>query len=175
MSRWAYGCLVLASVLFISTPGICRAQGAVYGAPIYDPEAKRYFELIGAYNQEWKEVKVDAQTHTYKGVQGRLAIVDNAEVHSFLLQKFRPDKKTWIGMEYICQERVLLDSTGKRMDGMTFQAWARSWKGDPWACSTGTDYMPLAYTEVAEGFRWTGWGVAKRFDAYFIEYPTGAP
>jgi hypothetical protein len=164
----------------MGAPILCRAQGAVYGTPIYDPEAKRYFELIDAFNREWKEVKADAETHQYKGVQGRLAIVDSAEVHNFLLLKFRADKKTWIGMEYMCQNRVLIDSTGKRMDGLTFQAWAREWKLDGYACNSGTmakelEYMPLAYTEVREGFRWTGWGVAKRFDAYFIEYPTGAP
>ena len=185
MHRWTYGCLALASMVFVLAPSLSWAQGTpVYGQPIYDPVSKRYFELQYHFAREWKEDKAEAATHQFKGVQGRLANVDSAGVHSFLLLHFRPNTTTWVGMEYMCEKHVLLDSTGKQMDGHTFQAWAEDWKPDFYACNNGTvakeiEYMPIAYTPVelgsAKSFRWTGWGVAKRFDAYFIEYPTGAP
>jgi hypothetical protein len=173
--------MILVATILTGISSVARAVDVpMYGKPIYDPAAKKYFELIWAFNLKWKEADAVARTQQYLGAQGRLAIVDNIEVHEFLLRTFRPNEITWIGLRYWCGAQSLEDSMGKRTTQPEFQAWAPQWRADPYACNGGVlakdqEYSPVAYTPVDKGFRWTGWGGAKVFNAYFIEFPTGHP
>ncbi|MFZ0692620.1 MAG: hypothetical protein WAN51_00450, partial [Alphaproteobacteria bacterium] len=57
---------------------------APLGVPIYDPVSKRYFALEAADKRFtsvewsiWTEVKKQAESQVFKGVRGRLAVVDS--------------------------------------------------------------------------------------------------
>jgi hypothetical protein len=165
------------------SPGIAE-KGVLYDTPIYDPGSKRYFALMWARNPQdiyrganWAKANTDAKARQFKGVQGRLAVIDTPEVHSFLMQTFHPPCEAWIGVRYWCGPRQLEWTTGQYWKPGSFQAWDRAWKQDEYSCKPGDkpEYMPVAYSATANGFRWIGKGPGKEYFAYFIEYPTGKP
>src|SRR3546814_4356217 len=55
--------------------------------PIYDSHSQSYFQLFGdnVHPGNWEAARIRAAQKFYKGVQGRLAVVDSAETHAFLL------------------------------------------------------------------------------------------
>lgn len=187
MKRRKYLLWVLASLMVIGSWHRVWAQDAAadygrptYEKPMYDPVSKRYFELVGYWEHPWREAVTDARKQVFMGVPGQLAVVDSLEIHEFLLRNFRTDQFTWIGYEYWCAAQALVDSNGQHIVKPDFQAWAPKWNPDPYACNDGVlpkdrDYSPIAYTPVSQGFRWTGWGPAKHFHAYFVEFRTGHP
>ncbi len=155
---------------------------APLGVPIYDPVSKRYFALEAADKRFtsvewsiWTEVKKQAESQVFKGVRGRLAVVDSGEVHEFLLRHFpsNPYRYAWIGLQYHCRKKQLAWSNGQILERGAFEAWAEKWKIDGWAC-TGTndpaDFAPVAYSPQ---MRWVLVGHSKGFDYYFVEFPTG--
>src|SRR6185437_1006304 len=167
-------------------PGVPDKHGVIYDKPIYDPDSKRYFALIWAHDPAnnylpttWGTAYNQALTREYKGVRGRLAIVDTLEVHSFLERTFHPNVDAWIGLRYWCGGKMLQWADGKTWAKGGFQAWDANWKQDVYACNSGDgkgkEYMPIAYSAVDQGFRWIGKGWHKGYFAYFVEFPTGEP
>jgi hypothetical protein len=163
---------------------------SVQAAPVYDPDSKSYFEMVDGREDkqaagmargqgpDWAEAFLWAKEREYKGAKGRLAIVKNIATHEFLERTFAPGSDVWIGLRYWCQVRKLQWSDGEMVSPGTFQAWAVNWRQDIYACNSGggpTDYMPIAYNPIADGFRWIGKGKGKRYYFYFVEYPTGHP
>jgi len=155
--------------------------GQLIGTPVYDPEAKRYFALMhtaqGAQSLTmWESVAEQARRQSYKGVSGRLAIVDSAEIHGFLLRTFRPNpvQDIWIGLRYLCRAKKLEWSDGKLWQPGSFQNWDANWNQDPYTCSdknNPNDWAPVVYQQ---GMRsWVVKGNHKGYHWYFIEYPTG--
>jgi hypothetical protein len=151
-------------------------------SPVYDPDAHRYFALVHADRRPWADmwdaVAQQAQTRSFKGVRGRLAIVDSAEVHSFLLHHFplKADQYAWIGLRYLCRARKLEWSDGHFYQQGTFQAWNPEWKQDVAACAAVNDpkeWAPVAYAPAS--FTWIVKGQHKGYDWYYIEFPTGHP
>lgn len=167
------------------SPGIPERDGVLYETPVYDPVTKRYFALNWARSTKdayratsWANASAAAKSRQYKGVHGRLAIVDTPEVHSFLLQTFHPPCEAWIGLRYWCGARALEWSSGQAWQPGAFNAWDKVWRQDENACrgaDAAKDYMPVAYSRTPNGFRWIGKGLQKEYFAYFIEYPTGQP
>lgn len=159
------------------------SPGQIIGVPVYDPEAKRYFALEHAqlgpqYLTMWNSVAEQAQRQVYKGVRGRLAIVDSLEVHSFLLRTFRPNhyQSIWIGLRYLCNAKKLEWSDGRLMNPGSFQVWDKEWNQDVYTCnkkSDPNDWAPVAYT--GEMHSWVVKGNTKGYPWYFIEFPTGQP
>ena len=163
--------------------------------PVYDPASKSYFELVdGSHGMvqgtgvdhegpNWREALAFAKTRAYKGVAGRLALVKTLATHEFVMRTFQPETPIWIGVRYWCATQQLQDSTGATLDRTSFAPWAPNWKADVYACEVDKtthrpaagDYMPVAYDSMANGFRWVGYGHAKRFYHFLVEYPTGAP
>lgn len=160
----------------------------LYNTPVYDPDTRTYYALVDAHERqesqfhtgyEWLEAATDAERQLYKGRHGRLAVVSTQHTHQFLETNFRPNTPAWIGLRYICNQRKLEDTAGHMVNGAPFAAWARWWHQDPFICVVNPfthkyepgDYMPVAYSTIAEGFRWIGKGRHKGYDAYFIEYP----
>jgi hypothetical protein len=183
MRRRQIGAILL-FILMISAR-IAASQGLPQtppGVPIYDPVSKRYFALMGADQRFstsmwsiWTAVKKQAESQVFKGVRGRLAVVDSSEVHEFLLQHFHPDqyRYTWIGLEYHCRKKQLQWSNGQTLAHGEFSAWAANWRVDKWACSDTTfpdDYAAVAYDPH---MRWVLVGRHKGYDYYFVEFPTG--
>ena len=159
--------------------------------PVYSPDTKSYFEMVdGSHGMvarfpsaagvvhegpNWAEAYQLAQERTFKGVRGRLAIVKSFETHEFLSHTFRPKADVWIGLRYWCTARKLQWSDGEMMSPGSFQAWARQWKQDVYACASDggpREYMPIAYSALPT-FDWIGKGIHKRYPYFFVEYPTG--
>ena len=175
---------ILALILIV-LPDIAAAQGLAQtplGVPVYDPVSKRYFALMAADKRfskyawtRWLEVKKQAEGQVFKGVRGRLAVVDSLEVHEFLLHHFPPDQYrfTWIGLEYLCRKKQLKWSNGQTLERGAFSAWAAKWKPDPYACGDTNfpgDYGTVAYTPQMQ---WVLVGRHKGYDFYFVEFPMG--
>ncbi len=157
------------------------APNQVIGVPVYDPGSKRYFALMhidsGPYSGVWDNVAQAARRQSYKGVRGRLAIVDSIDVHEFLLRTFRPShyQYIWIGLRYLCRAKKLEWSDGRIFQPGSFQAWDRTWKQDIYFCAETNDpndWGPVAYSPQ---FRWIAKGRHKGYDWYFVEFPTGKP
>lgn len=174
------GTLVFA--LFLVFGGFARAQDTSdqkIGIPIYDPGSKRYFAMMASDPQHttWDNVYQQARGLYYKGVQGRLAIVDSIEVHEFLLMHWplKYFEDAWIGMRYLCHARKLIWSDGKVYQRNGFEAWDKNWKQDVYFCgdvNDPNDWAPIAYSPQ---FTWIAKGRHKGYRWYFIEYPTGHP
>jgi len=157
--------------------------GQKLGIPVYNPQAKRYFAFMRAVTEPqsmtmWDSVEKQAEGQFFKGVRGRLAIVDSIEVHDFLLRNFHPNQYqfVWIGLRYFCKTKKLEWSDGRVMQPGSFRMWDKPWYRDAYTCSDRNnpkEYAPVAYT--AEMHSWIASGRHKGYDWYFIEWPTGKP
>ena len=117
-----------------------------------------------------------ARQPVYKGVHGRLAIIDTAEVHSFLPRTFQPNhyQYVWIGLRYLCGAKKLEWSDGKLWQPGSFQISDERWNQDVFTCkdkNNPNDWAPVAYTPSMHS--WVVKGNTKGYDRYFIEYPGG--
>jgi hypothetical protein len=158
------------------------APGQLIGVPVYDPEAKRYFALMHTepckWGCSWEKVAQQARDQSYKGVHGRLAIVDSIDVHEFLLRTFHPShyQYIWIGLRYLCRAKKLEWSDGRIFQRGSFQAWDPKWNQDVYVCHNvrydPNEWAPVAYSPQ---FKWIVKGRGKGYDWYFVEFPTGHP
>jgi hypothetical protein len=172
----------IALALFLVFGGLAKAQDTSdqkIGIPIYDPGSKRYFAFMASdpQNTTWDRVYQQARGLYYKGVQGRLAIVDSFEVHDFLLTHWplKYFEDAWIGLRYLCRARKLVWSDGKPFNPTEFAAWDKVWKQDIYFCgdvNDPKDWAPIAYSPQ---FTWIAKGRHKGYRWYFMEYPTGHP
>lgn len=182
-------CFVGALLFF--TAVMCSASLAeqLLNTPVYDPGSKSYFELVDGLHMKgctetecnegpnWGQADQLARARAYKGVNGRLAVVQSIETHFFLERTFQPQWQSWIGLRLLCGRRVLQWSDGQIQKPSSFQAWDKQWSHDPYTCDGAAQqvYAGVAYTPVADGFRWFAMGIQKRFYSYFVQYPTGRP
>ena len=157
-------------------------QAQEIGRPIYDPNTKSYFELRNDNRSGyWEDAHRLAASKVYRGVRGRLAVVNSAAVHSFLRRTFKlaSDQPTWIGLRYWCKYRKLQWVTGRLHVRGEYSNWNRPWYNHPeTVCGKGATtlekgYMPVFYSPTERGFRWKAAGAGKGFIHYFVEYPTG--
>ena len=162
-----------------------------YNKPIYNPETKSYFENYNPapdlvydpdYIYDWLQSKVIAEGRTFHGVRGRLAVVKNKETNDFIVKHFKPDNGTWIGLEYMCDDRILRWSTGEIWPLSGYQNWGRPWNiegtspyGRVRSSCTSLNPMGVHYWGSEAGYKWNANGGAKKFGYMIIEYPTGKP
>src|SRR4051812_26537568 len=97
--------------MLLSAP-LWAAEGSLPTAPIYNPSSKSYFQLFNDNENpgNWEAAQMRAESKTYKGVRGRLAVIDSAETHDFILRKFDLTKRNvavWIGLRYWCTVHLL--------------------------------------------------------------------
>jgi hypothetical protein len=173
----------LIALLFSASASVAQQPATQpINTPIYDPAAKRYFALMPtekrAFAGSWDNVATQARRQVFKGVQGRLAIVDNFEIHEFLLRHFHPDhyQYVWIGLRYLCRARRLEWSDGRAFTPGSFQVWDVNWKQDIYVCSDKNDprdWAPVAYSPEMRS--WIVKGRHKQYEWSFIEFPTGQP
>lgn len=155
--------------------------------PLYDPHSRSYFQLFddNLHPGNWEAARKRAEQKFYKGVQGRLAVVDSAETHDFLMQAFRLDRRdvsVWIGLRYWCSARLLQWEDGLPFapsEPERFRLWHADWsRTDEDACtfskSARVGFAPVYYRTMAGMTRWQAVGAAKYFDYYLVEFPTGA-
>lgn len=155
-------------------------------SPIYNPASKTYFQLFddNEHPGNWEAARSRANMKAYKGVRGRLAVVDSPETHAFLLRAFDLDQRhlsVWIGLRYWCSARLLQWEDGRPFspaDPEHFRLWHAQWaRADADACnftrSTKVGFAPVYYRTISGLTRWQAVGAAKYFSYYLVEFPTG--
>lgn len=167
------------------------AAAPLYDTPVYNPDTKSYFELVlirttkysyrNSPDVNWPQAFELAKSRSYKGAQGRLAVVRDLATHEFLMRTFKTETPTWIGLRWWCADHKLQFVDGKMWSRGTFQAWDAKWdhsgvqRCEEYQSYKKPEFMPVAYSPVQEGFRWFAQGWHKAYYAYFVEYPTGHP
>ena len=156
--------------------------------PVYNPHTKSYFELRWATKgRRWRWVYSEAISMTFKGVPGRLAIINDLETHSFVQSNFRIVAPTWIGLRYQCGDQSLRWVNGGTSDKSSFSAWHYKWARlddircgsfSHYASKTGENFpahMGVSYVPLGQGKSslWQASGPDKEYDFFLVEYPTG--
>ncbi len=151
--------------------------------PIYNPASKSYFQLLTQTTQKrsWRFARSAALSRTFKGVRGRLAVIDRPETHQFILQNFEVNEEIWIGLRYWCRFRMLQWNDLKPYspgDPGRFHAWHPQWYRVSPECAAWRSkeqaYRPVYYQPLGErNARWQASGPGKGFARYLVEYPTG--
>lgn len=204
--RPVVGILLGAAILAGCGGNAAVAANLLWNTPVYNPPSKSYFELytpgkdlkdiedgLGIYGLSWGVAKGLAQRQVFKGVHGRLAVVDTEQIHEFLKQTFHPTIAVWIGLRYWCQFKKLQWVTGRLFNRKKdFSAWGAMWdqnavhnyyrlkgQSNPADCSAMhaglVNYLGVHYWPMDEGFVWNANGHDKHFAALFVEFPTGGP
>lgn len=152
--------------------------------PVYNPMTKSYFQLLTLDKpaKTWRIAKESAESLTYKGARGRLAVVDRLETHRFILENFDFRGPSWIGLRYWCRFRML-EWSGQRpyspTDPDRFHVWHPQWyRNEATKCSSNSrsqdNYMPVYYQPIGEhNAIWQASGHPKYFNFYLVEFPTG--
>jgi len=171
-------CVLLA--LPVATAG--AGSRSVTNAPIYFPHTRSYYELIeigfgysirGAPDITWEKAQHWANTKSYKGARGRLAVVRDSETSAFLKDTFKPSQPTWIGMRYYCRLNRLVWSDGTEHSFAGYKNWAQEW-GRSLVCQNSastSEFGGVYVTPVRDGFRWKANGQSKEYGYLFVEYP----
>jgi hypothetical protein len=171
--------IVIALVAGLAAPAKAQfINSTVVDGPYYNPQTKSYFELrrIPGGNSRWRNAKKAAEQRTYKGVEGRLAIVDDVETPEFLL-RLPLKRETWIGLRLDCSHRELIWVDGSKLAADGFSAWnpVQWYRNSRIRCeNTDINYMGVYYRS-REQFQWQAAGELKAFDTFLVEYPTGHP
>jgi len=182
----AFGAM-LGAALVTAAPAMSMEMHDVVGQygwkttdAVYDPASKSYYQLrvwteLGG--MPWDKANQYASEQSFKGVQGRLAVVEDYDTHLFLLKTFRIRYPTWIGMKVNCKPIRAFWLDGKAVDELDFNAWdMKQWYRDQKVtCMNGSEWMGVYYTSTSDLFRWQASGQHKSFDFLFIQYPTGKP
>lgn len=176
--------LIIAICVVLSLPVKAEDKGPLYDTPVYFPHTKSYFVMKETYNshhvgQYWLANEKFAQSLTYKGARGRLAIVRDKETHEFIAKTFRPRYSTWIGLRFFCRYRKLMWVDGTIHPLGAFKIWHKQWyRNKVTSCSNAGQlvegaFMPVYYTWTESGPVWQAAGTNKGFEFALIEYPTG--
>jgi hypothetical protein len=172
----------LLSLVFIGQ--LRAAEGPFPNVPVYNPASQSYFQLFGD-NQNpgnWEAAKVRAGQKSFKGIRGRLAVVDSAQTHDFVLRTFDLNTRkisVWIGLRYWCNARLLQWEEQRAFspsDPGHFKIWHAQWsRSDESACtlskSTKVGFAPVYYRTIGNVTRWQAVGAAKYFNYYLVEFP----
>jgi len=174
-----------AAVLLVCALGAGEAfAGAGPGdPPIYNPASKSYFQMLGTTGRHgnWPESLEQARTQMFKGVPGRLAVIDTRETHDFVMRNFDVSNPMWIGLRYWCEFRML-EWVGHRpfspSDLDRYQAWHPQWSRADQTCAPnasgpgaflGVYYQPLSDNAAL----WQAVRTGKGFGLLLVEFPTG--
>ena len=166
---------------------------ALYDTPVKYPATGNYYELVraepghslrgpGTAALGWYKAMQLATKRVYKGAPGRLAVVNSTELSNFLRRTFRADEKAWIGLRYWCRFNKLQWITGEFLKPGDFTNWDPQWYHDggihggtkrPHCAGKASEYWPVHYWPVVDGFGWNANGQRKEARSYFVEYLTG--
>lgn len=182
--RGVFSAFVTTLILLCMTGGPAFSQAQPGDPPVYNPASKSYFQVLEqtTQKQSWRFAHKAALTKTYKGVHGRLAVIDRLETHEFVLENFDLSHPTWIGLRYWCDFRML-EWNGLRPyspgDPGRFHAWHPRWyRNVQTICARSLNgenaYMPFYYQPFGQrNARWQASGPAKYFARILVEFTTG--
>lgn len=158
----------------------------LFNVKVYNSHSKSYFEMKrGTIVSKFQTARAYARSQSFKGVRGRLAVIDSKETQQFISRIFQPYTETWIGLRLTCRPRRLIWITGKEIDrAKDYTNWGAQWhyerkylpcKG---SSRTGGDRFNSLFAGIAlypfRGvIRW--WAIAPGHGVRraLIEYPTG--
>jgi hypothetical protein len=179
---------VLLLLCLLYAGSVWAAEGPVASAPVYNPNSKSYFQLFSdnQHPGSWGGAKTRAEMKSFKGVRGRLAVIDSAETHDFVLRTFKLTQnkfQVWIGLRYWCIAHLLQWESGPAFsptDPGHFKIWHTKWSRNSendcsFAASKVAGFVPVYYVTIGNLTRWQAVGAAKNFEHYLVEYPTGKP
>lgn len=177
------GIVALLLSLCLGTGGAWAVSGAD-DPPVYNPASKSYFQLLkgtGSHNR-WTDALEQARAQVYRGVPGRLAVIDRAETHEFVMENFDVSREIWVGLRYWCEFRML-EWVGLRpyspTDPDRFQFWHTPWSRGDQGCLPGSRgsqaFMGVYYQPLGKrNARWQAVRKGKGFGQLLVEFPTGA-
>lgn len=178
--------IVIISVLWLLCSGPLWAAESFRLTPVYNAHSKSYFQLFDDNENpgNWEAARIRAGKKIFKGVRGRLAVVDSPETHDFVVRTFHLDQRelsVWIGLRYWCSARLLQWEGGRPFspsDHDRFRLWHAKWsRSDDSACgltrSRRVGFAPVYYRTISGLTRWQAVGAAKYFSYYLVEFPTG--
>lgn len=156
-----------------------------HSKPISYPGNGHYYQLFEDFRFDesglsWADARDSAASMTGpEGRRGRLVIIDNAELYSWILQTFDLKNRyyqgaTWIGLRYWCAFRKLTLSDGSDYSPKAFAAWDTPWyRQDGINCDIQGDKLPYMGVYIAGDStqRWRATGYRKHMRFYIVEYP----
>ena len=172
-------------ILFVGMTGPqALAQSELKFGPIYNPASKSYFELRYRFKGiTWAKMGQEAGAHQFKGVQGRLAVIDSYETHAFLSENIPRHFPAWIGMYVDCKTMNVYWVNGEQQLNSKINFWNNPWYRDSRIrCSSqGISMMSVwllpqrNYKQYggSAGSRWVATGPHKGDHYMLVEYPTG--
>ncbi len=181
-ARVFFGAIVVMLIPFCLAGTTAFSAAKPDDPPIYNPASKSYFQLLWLTTERpnWGSAHVAASSRTFKGVRGRLAVIDRPETHQFILQNFEVNEEIWIGLRYWCRFRMLQWNDLRPYspaDPGRFHAWHPQWYRNTPLCgalSKEKGYKPVYYQPIGErNARWQASGHGKGFGRFLVEYPTG--
>ncbi len=167
----------LLAILIFTTVWAAAASAQVKRSEVvYHEQSKSWYQFVQhdvTDSKSWDDANKLARGLAHNGIQGRLAVVDDAETNEFLRKTFKPDVDTWIGLRYFCKFHKVVWVTGEILDRQGYQRWAGQWyrRSEITCENQAMDYMPVYFTPVSQGFRWQASGLLKKFYAYIVEFP----
>ena len=183
VSRALAGLIIL--VVGLAAPQ-ALAQWELKIGPIYNPASKSYFELRYRAPREghsWNQARKAVAILQFKGVQGRLAIIDSYATHMFLMENIRMSKPAWIGMYVQCKTLNAYWVNGRQQLNSEINLWHNPWyrRSDIRCGIQSIDTMPVwllpqrGFQNFSgkTGFRWMATGPRKGDHYMIVEYPTG--
>jgi len=178
-------CVVIAVLMIFADGANAQSGDAERVGPVYDPTSKSYFEIrdyshIKPPGRNWANINKHVKQLTFKGVQGRLAIIRSPETHQFVQGNVLKDangyvEAVWIGLRLFCRGMKQLWVDGHVRRKGDFAAWSRRWyRNETATCmNQNFQYMPVYYGRKGSSWRWQASGQIKNFAHVLMEYPTG--
>ncbi|WP_281300077.1 MULTISPECIES: C-type lectin domain-containing protein [unclassified Iodidimonas] len=151
--------------------------------PVQSPLTGHYYQLVrdqrnldGHNVSFWKRANNTARSMTFRGRNGRLAVIDSPELYDWILEQWdvgsiQYDGDTWIGLRYWCNFRKLTWSDGSTHPFGAFGPWDAQWyrNGDIRCGVNAMDYMPVYISKNTR--RWKAAGQMKGYAYFLVEYP----
>lgn len=169
-------------------------SGAVAAAPLlYEPiifegngnayvliDTKR--QPDGSYKNKpdlrWLAAESVARNATYKGVAGRLAIIDSAALDMFIRTNLRPNRLAWFGVQYICDQQRWVYSNDETIPVNAYTNWhPTSWGapvlGNTLDCGMYPYLAGYLKSDESGGLYWGLNTSSKAYGQYIVEFPLG--
>lgn len=168
----------------IGLPSTALADSLIYTPVIFEGNGNAYALFDHSYSANRKFVGYEAvrvgkavaiaRESTYKGVPGRLAIIDSKELETFLRTTFQPTRRAWIGLRYTCSTSTWTYSNGEVIPVNAYTHWhPTKWSlgGRRTIQCRGTGFSQAYFGAEDIGPYWAVASQTKAFSMSLVEYP----
>lgn len=176
---------ILGALIWSGFGGLPAMAAPVLEKPLYSESSKSYFELvqdlqISLEGPFWRQASELAEKRYFKGVRGRLGIINSAQTDLFIRTNLRPNFAMWFGLKFDCKIKNLVWSNGETLKRSGYsnwdpKGWNHGYRGS--FCPTGVASMPAFLTSIRDtnsvARYWALQLPDKRYYQYLVEYPTG--